>query len=150
MKEILEKLKKVKDEILLEKKDGKLRLLALIARADLENKWDILLSADWLKKTNGEDDLVYLIEKLRSEFDNKLSFLASVVSATPNETFIRQLARAVLKEGRSGVEEISDLSTSDNFAVKQAFIVAIDFEGINLDNDGVDEGPLAIKEITDF
>ena len=98
MKEIFEKLNEIKDEILLEKGANELRLFVLVARTDIDARWDILFSADWLEKTNSEKDLVYLIEKLKSKFDGNLDFLARIVVATPHEIFIKRLAKAIIRE----------------------------------------------------
>lgn len=151
MKETLEKLNKIKTEIIKEKTTGTLRLFILIERNDLENKWDLILSADWLEKNNSEKDLVYLIEKIKLEFGSDLEFLARIIVTTPNEIFIRQLTRAILRVGKGGeFEEIKDLQVTSNFKVKHIFVIAIDFSGIDLAMAGTDDGPLGSKEITQF
>lgn len=134
----------------MEKTNGRLRLFALIARPDLEGKWDILFSADWLEKTNSEKDLIYLIEKLKSEFGKNLDFLSRIVVAKPNEMFIQQLTKAVIRENSGQQGEIASLSTSSDFSV-HIFVVAIDFTGMNLEiTEGTKDGPIAIREVSNF
>jgi len=149
MNDILEKLNRVRDEILAEKTKGSLRLFVLAARADLENKWDILFSADWLEKTNSEKDLIYIIGKLKSSFSGNLDFLVRIVVATPSETFIKQLADAILKRNEGRQEEIKELSTP-TVVFKQIFVLTLDFRGINLNEIGTEDGPIAVKKISEF
>ena len=151
MKEIVEKLRKVKDEILLEKTTSKLRIFVLIARADLEGKWDIILSADWLERTNSEKDLVYLITKLKSEFGENLDFLARIVVATPREIFIQHLGKAIINEPQGELGELKDLQISADFKAQHLFVIEVDFDGINLEKmEGTEEGPLAFKDSGSF
>src|SRR3989339_2004319 len=100
MKEIIKKLTNIKNTILSEKSSGKLRFFGLIARVDIDNKWDLLISADWIEKNSSEETLIYIIQKLKESFDGKLEFLSSIVLLTPKEAFVRQLARGIISEGR--------------------------------------------------
>lgn len=151
MKETLEKLNKIKEEILAEKKEGLLRLFALIERNDLEGKWDLIFSADWLEKTNSEKDLVYLIEKIKSEFGENIDFLARILAASPKEIFIQEFSKAILRESKEYPTEIRNLAVSSTFTANHLFVITIDFTGIDLEKiEGINEGPLAIKEVSDF
>src|SRR3989344_6675775 len=143
MTEVIEKLRKVRDQILLEKGADQVRLFALLARADLEDKWDLLFCADWIEKTSSEKDLVYIIEKIKTEFSTNLDFLARIVVATPREVFIKQLAKAIILEGGNEPREITKLAVSADFTVRQLVLLKINFGGINVDEVGTDEGPLA-------
>lgn len=152
MKEIVEKLRNIKDQIVLEKAEGQLRFLGLIARTDLDGKWDLLLSADWIKKSNGEEDLIFLIQKLKKEFQGNLDFLSKLVLLTPSESFILQLARAIVREdkGKTG-EEISDLKISVDFTVRHLFVISFDFAGIDLEKTQASESePIATEEVVNF
>jgi|SRR5581483_5540131 len=151
MKDIVEKLRKIKDEINAERTTGLLRLFVLIARADIDGKWDIIVSADWFEKTNSESDLVYIIQKLKSEFGENLEFLARIVVATPKEIFIQQLGKAILSEKQGELGELKDLQTSLDFKVGHLFVITINFDGIDLSKvEGTNDGPLGVKEITAF
>ncbi len=150
MKEIIEKLNKIKGQILSEQTKGKLRLFVLIKRTDQENKWDVLLSADWFEKTNSEKDLVYFIKKIKSEFTD-LDFLARILVATPNELFIKSLANAILNTGVEGMEDITNLKVPEvDTVIKHINVIHIDFSSIDLKEKGSPEGPLAIKDNSEF
>jgi len=150
MKEIFEKLNEIKDEILLEKGANELRLFVLVARTDIDARWDILFSADWLEKTNSEKDLVYLIEKLKSKFDGNLDFLARIVVATPHEIFIKRLAKAIIRENGRESGEIVGLVTTADFTVKRLFVMYINFSDEEISAEGTVDGPLAVQKISDF
>lgn len=151
MKEIIEKLKNIRDEIISEKNQGKLRFFGLIARADLEGKWDILLSADWFKENNKEKDLVYFIEKLKNKFKKDLEFLSKIVLLAPSEMFIQQLAKVIITKGLDTEKEITDLKVFADFTVKRIFVVALDFTGIDLTKiQETKESPIVIKDANDF
>src|SRR5688500_975096 len=115
MKEIIEKLNLVKDNIISEK--GTLRFFGLIARTDLENKWDLLISSDWIEKNSSDEELVYVITKLKEAFSEKLDFLSRIVLLRPEEHFIQELARVIVKEHDGKTGEIRNLKVSDDFTV---------------------------------
>lgn len=150
MKDTIAKLNKIRDEILHEKK-GVLHLFALIARVDIEGKSDLLLSADWVEKNNAETDLVYVIEKLKSEFESNLEFLSKIVLLTPDQPFIKQLAKAVYRENQGQPGELNDLNISGDFVVKKVNIIAIEFNPSDLETD-VEEGgvPEAVGHVAEF
>ena len=150
MKEIFEKLNEIKDEILLEKGANDLRRFVLVARTDIDARWDILFSADWLEKTNSEKDLVYLIEKLKSKFDGNLDFLARIVVATPHEIFIKRLAKAIIRENGRESGEIVGLVTTADFTVKRLFVMYINFSDEEISAEGTVDRPLAVQKISDF
>ena len=151
MKEIIEKLNNIKNKIIEEKTTGKLRFLGLIARADIEGKWDLLVSADWIKKNSSEDDFVYIIQKLKDNFDEKLDFLARIVLLTPKEAFIQQLARAIIRENGGEAGKITSLKTTKDYIVAQIVVIAFDFTDIGLDvSQETEDGPVGIKDIVNF
>jgi hypothetical protein len=149
MKEIIKKLNKIREYILSEK-DGTLRLFCIIARNDFEGKWDILFSADWIEKTNSEKDLVYLITKLKLEFDNNLDFLSNIFVGTPNETFIKQFMKAIGEQDSPLMEEINGMFVSKELTVRKLYVIACDSTGLDLDENGTNEGPVAVGEVSNF
>ncbi len=151
MREIIEKLGKIRDEILSERTEGKLRFFGLIARVDLEDKWDLLLSADWLEKSNSEKDMIYLIKKLKKEFEGNLDFLAKIVLLTPKESFMQNLVRAIARENKGEAKEIINLKISQGFTVRSLLVVTLDFAGIDLgEGEMIGKGVVATREIIDF
>ena len=152
MKEIFEKLNKIRDEIIQEKTvQGELRLLAMIARADLEGKWDILMSADWINSNNNEVDLIYLIEKMKVEFNNNFSFLSRIVLLTSNEKFVKNLAKSMPYDGVIKEKEFSNLQIFPDFSITNIFISILNFVNINLEDLETDASePIATKEVSAF
>ncbi len=150
MKEIIEKLNIIKDEIISESNQGILRFFVLIKRTDQTDKWDILLSADWFKKTNSQDDLIYFIKKIKSQFSS-LDFIARILLATPDDLFIKSLAGAILKSKENTVGDITNLKVPEvDTVLKNINVIHIDFSGIDLNNKGRMIGPLAVKNNEDF
>lgn len=86
MKYILQNLDELKKIILKEK--GQLYYMGIISRVDKENKWDVLLTAEWIKENNSEKDLVYILDKLKELFEGNLDFLSNVVLYEPEEDFV--------------------------------------------------------------
>jgi hypothetical protein len=150
MKEIIDKLTIIRDKVVSERTDGILRFFGLIARIDLDSKWDLLISADWISKNNNEEDLIYIIKKLKEEFMEHLDFLSRIVVLTSNEFFVKQLARAILTKSLSERGEISNLQISPDFVVKQLYVISFDFNGIDLDAPEIENGPAGVRESANF
>lgn len=134
MNEITQKLIAVSDKIIQEKTSGILRFFGLLARADLSEKWDLLVSADWIEENNNQADLVYIIEKLKEEFAENLDFLSQIVILSPRESFIMRLAQALIREEILIPGEVSQLMISPDFTVSHVHIMKLDFTGIDLAN----------------
>jgi len=143
MNEIISKLKNVAKSFNSEGQLGKIVLFALIKRSDLENKWYILIGADKLKKNNSEDDLIYVIEKLKSEFNSDLSFISQILLFVREEDVIKDFARALTKIHVSEGEVMS-LKLTPNVTIEMVQIIESDFEGLDLglpDITRVESGP---------
>lgn len=149
MKEIIKKLNTIKDEILGEK--GSLLMFVLVERNDIEGKWDLLLSADWIPKTNNQTDLIYVINKLKEEFKENLEFLSQIIIGTPTDSFILRIARAINKQDAQLSEEIFDLQVSSEFSIHRLYVIAANFTDQELANEGVEEdGPIAVGKVSEF
>lgn len=127
MNEIVTKLEKVKESI---SKLGTVFIFTLIARNDLEGKWDILISAEKLKQNNSQEDLTYVIEELKKEFNDDLTFLSRIVLLVKDEDFIKEIACA-LDKIKTSKGEVSGLKLS-NITIRQMNIISSDFSGFNL------------------
>jgi hypothetical protein len=150
MKDTIKKLEIIRDQVL-EQKVGVLYLLALISRVDIEGKSDLILSSSWLEKSNAENDLVYVIDKLKKEFNNNLDFLSRIVLLQPSELFVRRLARAIYRENDGCTGELVDLKITDNFVVKKVNVIAINFSKIDLSSDdSEDETPFVVGDVANF
>lgn len=134
MNEIIEKLNKVKDKMLFEKR-GTLYFFGLLQRTDLENKWDIVVSSSWLEKSNTQEDLVYVINKLKDEFNNDLDFISRIVLFTASESFINDLGWALEKTDNrklSETKEILNLKISEEVSIRHLYVLACDFSSLKL------------------
>jgi|CXWL01.1.fsa_nt_gi hypothetical protein len=149
MKEIVEKLNKIKDRIVSEK-GAVPRLFVLIERNDLDAKWDILFSTDWLEKTNSEKDLIYVIDQLKTEFNGNLDFLARILMAKPDDLFIKSIAKAIIKSDVNTPGEVNELFVKEGLVIHRMFVVSLDFNGMDLESGTEESGPIAVREGTDF
>jgi len=132
MKEIILKLDKIKDQIIADNTDSVLRVFALVARTDVENKWDVLISGDWVEKINPENELINVIEKIKKEFNNNLDFLAQIVVFPPTELFIKLLGQTLINEDLKMNEEINSLKIADNLIISKIVLLYEDFSDMDL------------------
>ena len=128
MNEILGKLNIVKDKIILDKGNESLRLLALIRRYDVVDKWDLILSADWVEASNKESDLIYVINLLKQAFDNNLDFLSQIVILPLEEIFIQQLAKSVIEQGLEDEPNVLDLNITEGITVGEIHFLYFDVD----------------------
>lgn len=152
MNEIAEKLNTLKEKIIKEKTEGKLRFLGMLARADIEGKWDIVISADWIEKNSNEQDFIYVIKKLKEVFGTKLEFIARIVLLTTKEFFIKQLVLVLIAEKYVFGEELSDFKIPAlEVSLKKIIVIFYDFSGIDLQKETKDEeGEVAFKKLDEF
>jgi hypothetical protein len=132
MKETTNKLKKVIDRIVAEK-NGILRLFALVKRTDGENKWDLLLSADWMQKDNSVEDIEYILETLRDEMGEDSSLFLQIVLLQPKNSFIQLLAKALIRDAISVGETATNVKLRSTFALACINLLAFDFTGFIFD-----------------
>lgn len=90
IKEIIEKLKRVEERISTDK--GKsFNFFGVFKRSDVENSWDIVISANWF---SGDEkaDLVYIINEIKKDLGSEdLKFVARVVLIKPEDQIIKAL-----------------------------------------------------------
>lgn len=92
MKTIIKKLLLIEKE--LSKSHGDFYLFALSLREDVEDRWDLIISADWIK----EAEQVAVIREIASILNKKLSKdeiikLSRVVVLEPNNPFLLALTK---------------------------------------------------------
>ncbi|MFM2339942.1 MAG: hypothetical protein RLZZ360_578 [Candidatus Parcubacteria bacterium] len=92
MKGNINKLRELADLVLKEKGEI-LYFLGLIHRTDYEDKWDLLIIADWIKENNSVDDLQYILNCLNTVFTDT-DFLKDVVLYKPDFYFSFELKKA--------------------------------------------------------
>lgn len=118
MKDLVGKLAKVEQEIADER--GGFSLFALFLREDVENKWDVVVSAPWF----GDDQkslLDYLVQKIQAELGpEEMTMLSRIVLVEPNNVAAKAVNKAVQIE-----HGVSEVLNSDFFGlrIKQAYII---------------------------
>ncbi len=127
---ILDKFKSIVDKIISDK--DTLDFFAVIKRFDIEDKWDVVLSAEWIKQSNNQEDLVYIIELLKNEYDDKIDFVSRLLTFSPDEKFITDIAESVtrnnLNEGYRG-----EIVVSEDLIISEINIIRLDkvkYQGI--------------------
>lgn len=126
---LLDKFKSIVNKIMSEK--GSLDFFAVIKRFDAEDKWDVVLSADWIEQSNKQEDLIYIIEIIREEYFGKIDFISKILSFNPSEAFITDIALAVTKndipEGHKG-----ELLVSDDLLISEIHIIRLNSDKYRL------------------
>ncbi|MEX2411922.1 MAG: hypothetical protein WD607_11255 [Candidatus Paceibacterota bacterium] len=153
MKDIIKKLNKIKDEINSEK-ESNFKLFCLIARADLGNKWDLLLIADWIKESNSEENLIYIINKIKEEFKEDLDYFSRIVLLPTNERFVSKIIKAIFRENKEedkiNKKEFSRLKIEKDFIIKKLFIIEMNINKKDIETREKEENPIIIKNIDKF
>lgn len=120
MKELVERFVKLESEIAEEK--GRFSLFALFLREDVENKWDVVVSATWFSQyQNQRAILEYLVPKIQRQLNpEELLTLSRIVTVDPDNESVKAINRAVSIE--HGTVDVQD---SDFFGlrIKHAFII---------------------------
>ena len=131
MKEIVTKLNSINTFLSNDKKLGTIFFFGLLARTDMEGKWDIVISASNIKENNSEGDLVYVIDALKKEFFSELNFLSQIITLTPTENFIKDVARALGNDSAQG-EEVTDIKLADKFVIGKMYVICSNFSKLDL------------------
>ena len=121
-----EKFNIVLSEILTQK--GSILFFGALQRRDLENKYDILLSADWVTQNNSEEDLIYLISKLKQIMVD-IEFLSQIVILKKDERFIVDVLNT-LKEESDPIGEFSTYELKSGFSIFHMYVFAADTNNV--------------------
>lgn len=115
---IVEKLIRTEKRISEEKRD--FNFFGLFKRADLEDTWDIIISASWFSD-NKREDLAYIIEEIKKDLlVEDLRLLARIVLIEPKDELIKKLNAAVaIQHGK--IEMINN--TINGFKLGHAYII---------------------------
>jgi hypothetical protein len=126
MKEILDKLKSAVQD--LEKENKPLLLFALFLREDSLDKWDVVVSAPWLKSTE-KAAYIKVISKIQSVLDaSELVQFSRVVildSIDPVVSFLQEICRLTNGGFKESPTDFSVEPFSDRFGfkIKKAYIL---------------------------
>lgn len=118
MKQVVEKLVSLENEVSREK--GEFSLFALFLREDMEDRWDLVVSAHWLE-ANKKEALSYLANKIKSRLGpEELLSLSRIVFIDVGNPGLDAVHRAIRVE--HGTAEVTN---SDFFGlhIKHAYIV---------------------------
>ncbi len=103
MRQLAEKISRVRDEIEQEKEQP-LLLCVLLLREGSADRWDLVLSASWFD-VNRKDSLDYVVHKLKKTLSkSELVQIAKIVLLDPLDPLVLAITRAMRVE--SGVSEI--------------------------------------------
>ena len=109
MNEIIKKIEKVYEAINSERTGT--RLFALFHRTDIDNKWDLVISARWFSNDKRKD-LIYVIEKLKERLtENDIEILDRIELIRPSGKFVTDIIKSA--GPISEPKEFRDLSIGD-------------------------------------
>lgn len=118
MKQLIEKLVFLERQISAEK--GEFSLFAFFLREDAQNKWDLVVSAPWIK-ADKKETLDYFAKLLRSSLDiQELLSLSRIVLIDINNPGLEAIHKAVRVE--HGTVEIKD-SNFFGLDIKHVYII---------------------------
>jgi len=121
MRELADKFVALEREIADER--GEFTLFALFLREDVDNKWDVVVSAPWF---GGEEkrELDYFANKIQSRLrPEELVMLSRIVLAEPNSEAVKTVNRAISVGHGKPVVEVLD-SNFFGLQIKRAYIIA--------------------------
>ena len=122
------KLKKIAEKLI--KIKGSLLFMGLVERHDVEDKWDLLISGDWVESGKSERDLIEIINELKAEFVEGFDFISQILTYKTSEPFIQHLALSIKKENPEIGEKIK-LKLFDDFVIT-TYIIYHDFENFDI------------------
>ena len=123
MKEIIEKLKKILIE--LDNEKGPVLFYALFLREDSPNKWDLIVSSDWLESIN-IDSYRIVTNKIQNGFSqNELLQISRVVVLDENDPMMIFLRSSFNVIGDASMEFSNCELSSEffKFPIKHAYIL---------------------------
>lgn len=118
MKNIIEKIKEIEQEVSDEK--GEFSLFALFLREDAEESWDLLVSAPWIEN-NKEESLKYIANKVQEKLSSdEIVKISRIVIIDDKNPALSAIQKAMHVE--HGLAEIKD-SVFFGLPVKHAFLI---------------------------
>ena len=116
-------------------KGGTIYFFGLLERTDSEAKWDVVISADWIIDNNSPEDLEFVINELKAEFGDSLTFLGRIILFKSSEDFINDLGWALNQVGKSVIvnsEEMFNLKISNDISIRHLQVVECDFSQLSV------------------
>jgi len=132
MDDIIKKFKIVTNDILLDHKQEDLFFFGIAERFEVEEKWDVLLSGAWIKERHDQKDLIYLIEKLKKQFGEDLSFLGQIVILPKDAGFVEELSASLKDKDASGGSILNSVYIRPGFVIRQLCVFANNLSKLNL------------------
>jgi hypothetical protein len=117
MNKVIEELRSVEKELAEEK--GTFVLFALFEREDVQDRWDLVVSAPWFGK-NRKETLQFIVDKVNSRLTPvDIVMLSRVVLLAPTDAFVRNVNSVIRVE--HGTSEFRDC-VFNGIPVKRAYI----------------------------
>lgn len=118
MKKIIEKFITIEKKIANQK--GRFRLFALFEREDAQDKWDVIISAQWFEK-NKKETLKFIVDSIKEELtSDEMLIISRIVLLEPKNPLVININNSIQREHSSN--EIIDC-TFDGIFIKHAYIV---------------------------
>jgi hypothetical protein len=119
MKFFLKELKIVYNELLSEKES--LLFLALFSRKDEENRWDLIISANWIEAGRTREVVKLLLEKFKKQGVDYSEYIENIVVLNHSDNFLHHLAAAYKNKGEKIIKEkdgVCTIKLFDDFQIK--------------------------------
>ena len=118
MNHLLERFLTLERELAVEK--GNFVLFSLLERDDAQGKWDVVVSAPWLRPEQKES-MHFIVDRIRAKFKaEELVSLSRVVLLSPTDAFVRNVNSAVQVE--HGKAELIN-NVFNGMQIKHAFLI---------------------------
>ncbi|MDD5251465.1 MAG: hypothetical protein PHT12_02420 [Patescibacteria group bacterium] len=99
---------------------GRFVLFGLFKRSDLDDKWDLLVSADWLNERNYQDNFVSIQKTLHRYLGSNINIIARILMIPDNVPFVKSINSAFNIEHGSAV--ITNCSIN-NILLERAYLI---------------------------
>ncbi|MBL7118151.1 MAG: hypothetical protein ISS94_05145 [Candidatus Syntrophoarchaeum sp.] len=117
MKSLVDKFRTIEKTISEEK--GSFVLFALFVREEAQDKWDLVLSANWFADEKRKI-LDYLVEKIKDELAQDITEISRIILLRPSDQFVKTVNSIINIE--HGDAEVVD-SRFDEYNIKHAYII---------------------------
>jgi hypothetical protein len=112
---------------ILSSKLGGVFLLMLIRRTDLEDKWDLIISAEKIVDDNLRSDIKIVLESIKSNSENILDQIADVLTLGKENNLLNTLVRTIKEEQIP--EEFNDsLKLDSGIVLREVFVISLNLE----------------------
>lgn len=130
MKKFLNNLENIKNEILSERKS--LLFFSLFLRNDESEKWDLVMSADWVEDGKTKEVVKLILEKFRNNNVDYEPYIENFVVFSPAENLLSHIAAAYKKGSVEKTAEGNDLLKLFSDYAIEAKVIHADFSSFEI------------------